>query len=960
MTRIFTRTLQAGLRRAFALGNPIVLVFGGHVRLVVGVLAMALVITALCAPLAVQSISPPFIDAPTNLAVTGTLNTGITLSWTGSAGAHHYLVERSESMSGPFVFIDLAFSPSYNDAAISSLHAYVYRVRTVDSAGAYSTPSNIALGTAITFEFSQLQGPQFNPLPRQRIKAQHFHDVRTAINAVRAVANMPAAIWARDTLNNLEIKASDVQELRNRLDEALTVLQIPVLLYQDPVLSTGANGTPIRGNHLEQLQARSTRGSSNSSGPLYSSAGRAVAGEFGPIIQLPLVAVHLSVLPDRRVLFWGRDFATDANGTILPTPNGEAKQVTGKSEAYVWNLTTDERLRVANSTTNLFCSGHSFLPDGSLFVSGGHAHADYDAVGEKQTNIFNYHNNSWTLGPDMNQARWYPYNVTLGTGEPLIMAGSYWSNPPTLPPTAAVNLVPQVYTPAPEVRVPLRDLSAPPQNRLTVYPYLHLLSDGKVFQAQSGFFSNQVEKQSRSLDPVAKANQWTELQSTLFPHAMGSSVFLGDDKILLVGGFSNGSVPTKEAEVMNYSPGSASWRQVTSMKFARTYHTTTILPDGKVLVTGGVSCPGPNNIESYDGLGVKCSGGQVMNAELWDPLSEQWTTMAAQKEIRAYHSIAALLPDGRVLVGGGGLPGTVGETGIYGSLIVDREIRKPNAMGLGHNNVEIYSPPYLFDSNGNPAARPLITSVPPPSATYGETFFVGTSGTGSQPKVSLVRLSSVTHGFNQDQRQIFLDNVVTGGGLLVTAPTSSNKCPPGYYMLFVLNAVGVPSVAEIIRVQNTSLFPTDVPQTTASGAGSTWEQGIEFSSTVDGQITHIRFWKAVGEPSGGHVGHIWDAATGMELASVQFFNETASGWQETQLPTPLSITAGARYKVTYNVYSVVAKTFDVFCDPPPMVCNPTPITRGPLVGWGSSYSTPAGSFPTTGSTSNLFADVRFK
>jgi hypothetical protein len=199
---------------------------------------------------------------------------------------------------------------------------------------------------------------------------------------------------------------------------------------------------------------------------------------------------------------------------------------------------------------------------------------------------------------------------------------------------------------------------------------------------------------------------------------------------------------------------------------------------------------------------------------------------------------------------------------------------------------------------------------------------------------------------------ISLQPTIFGGGLFVTIPASSNELPPGPYMLFVLNSSGVPSIAEIVRVQHSSLFPTATPATTGSGAGSTWEQGVEFSSTVDGEITHIRFWKAAGEPSGGHVGRIWDSATGIQLAAATFSNETASGWQEAQLPTPLPITRGVRYKVTYNIHTVVAKTFDVF--------SARPITSGPLVSYGASFSTPAGTFPTTGSTSNLFADIIFR
>jgi len=393
------------------------------------------------------------------------------------------------------------------------------------------------------------------------------------------------------------------------------------------------------------------------------------------------------------------------------------------------------------------------------------------------------------------------------------------------------------------------------------------------------------------------------------------------------------------------------------MNFPRAYHTAIILPNGKVLVTGGVICQGSNNVDC----------GQVLNAEMWDPTATPnnlaqtpWCKMAAYKEVRAYHSIAVLLPDGKVLVGGGGLPGAVGEVdanGVPVTIIDTDNDGRPDTFTdsskfYGHKNVEIYSPPYLFNADGSLATQPLITSAPA-SVSYGQTFFVGTSGAGTIPKVSLVRLPSVTHGFNQDQRQISLaDPQVVSGGMNVTAPADPKVCPPGYYMLFVLNN-GVPSVAKIVKVQQgqtTSFFPTDVPTTTASGQGSTFEQGLEFSSSVNGQITHIRFWKAFGEPAGNHFARIW-SNTGTQFVSVPFGCESAFGWQEVQLPAPFQVTDGVRYRVTYNIQSLGAKTFNVL---------DTPITRGNLTGWSSYFSSPAGSFPTTPSGSNLFVDIIFK
>jgi hypothetical protein len=156
-------------------------------------------------------------------------------------------------------------------------------------------------------------------------------------------------------------------------------------------------------------------------------------------------------------------------------------------------------------------------------------------------------------------------------------------------------------------------------------------------------------------------------------------------------------------------------------------------------------------------------------------------------------------------------------------------------------------------------------------------------------------------------------------------------------------------VSTIIRVQNQHLLPAAVPQTFDSSM-QTWEHALEFSPSVNGQITHIRFWKAPGEPSGNHIGRIW-TANGLLLASALFNNETASGWQEAQLQTPLSVTANVKYRVTYNVHTVVAKTVNGI---------PSAITSGPLVAWRSFSATPAGSFPMTPNTDNLFVDIRFR
>jgi tetratricopeptide (TPR) repeat protein len=112
------------------------------------------------------------------------------------------------------------------------------------------------------------------------------------------------------------------------------------------------------------------------------------------------------------------------------------------------------------------------------------------------------------------------------------------------------------------------------------------------------------------------------------------------------------------------------------MAFPRQHLNATLLPDGKVLVTGGTRTQPFSN-----------AAGAVLAAEMWDPTTETWTTLASMRWPRLHHSVAVLLPDGRVVVGGGGQPTGEGDS--------------------DHYDVEIFSPPYLFKGK-----RPKLTSAP--------------------------------------------------------------------------------------------------------------------------------------------------------------------------------------------------------------------------------------------------------
>ena len=156
----------------------------------------------------------------------------------------------------------------------------------------------------------------------------------------------------------------------------------------------------------------------------------------------------------------------------------------------------------------------------------------------------------------------------------------------------------------------------------------------------------------------------------------------------------------------------------------------------------------------------------------------------------------------------------------------------------------------------------------------------------------------------------------------------------------------VPSVTATPTPFSVTIFTTQVPAANPTGNGL--ELGTQFSSSQNGNIIALRFWKVSGE-SGSHTGHLW-TDTGVLLASVVFTSEKDSGWQEQALVNYVAIVPGVNYRVSYNVNAVFAYTPGGLS---------TPITNPPLTGLAGCWSL-AGSFPGSRYTDNYFADVRFQ
>jgi galactose oxidase-like protein len=492
-------------------------------------------------------------------------------------------------------------------------------------------------------------------------------------------------------------------------------------------------------------------------------------GQWEPSFSSGIV-VHASVLPNGKVLHWS------PSGAAPPTYSRLWSCVLsgGLCNPDVAGANSQD---IFYSTTDLFCSGHSFLPDGRLFAAGGSVFGTAE-LGTAATTIFEANPQPSpsplaTSGPTMTNGRWYPSTVTLGNGETAILSGIHCAVGQQTPcQNYEFNLIPEVLN---QAGTSLRSLSTA-QMFLPLYPRVHLAADGRVFVAGPN-------SPSRWLN-TAGTGSWGTTTKPYFHSGYpwfitdrdsGSSVMYDVDKVMLAGG---GNPPTNLCETIDLKGEAGNWEATDAMQYPRRHLNLTILADGKVLATGGTQGPGFDD---------SCSYNAVLAAELWNPWdgTGTWTTLASMSNRRQYHSVAVLLIDGRVLVGGN-----------TGSDPTSEDCKANNPV----YQQEIFSPPYLFNPDGTPATRPTV-SYAPDVVYYNSQFLVTAPNAISIDKVTMVRLSSVTHSFNMNQRINHLTFSHVGNGLRINTPADGNVCPPGHYMLFLINNAGVPSVAKIIKIE---------------------------------------------------------------------------------------------------------------------------------------------------------------
>lgn len=475
-----------------------------------------------------------------------------------------------------------------------------------------------------------------------------------------------------------------------------------------------------------------------------------------------ILAVHAAMLFTGKVLYF--------SGCEHDQGQNEAPNV---DHTRLWDPGTNNIQVVGSPTHDLFCAGHAFLGNGKLLAAGGtqewsnvpHPVHVGHFRGLRNATIFNPKfsgsSNPWTAttsmrterGKNSGGGRWYPTLLTLPNGQVLTMSGH-----PEKTDTRHNNIMIEIYKGG--TWLDKGDKVDAPDS----YPRLHLLPNGKVFS------STPMSGETQTWDPAS--NTWTNVAPSPgvdYESFSASSILLPllpetnyRPKVLVVGGI--------DPKIIDLGAVTPTWQNTASRALAgsplRRHVLSVLLPDGNVLVTGGTQ------------TGV--DSGAVLTAELYKPATDQWLTLAISAVPRLYHGVALLLPDGRVW--------TCGSNFDCKSGLPNRELR-----------MEVFSPPYLFQG-----PRPSITLAPKMvNVSKTPTFVIQTANAPQIASVNIIRCGSFTHCFDSDQRFVKLAiQSSTANSITVASPPNGKVAPRGFYMLFLVNNNGIPSVGSFVKIKS--------------------------------------------------------------------------------------------------------------------------------------------------------------
>jgi hypothetical protein len=519
----------------------------------------------------------------------------------------------------------------------------------------------------------------------------------------------------------------------------------------------------------------------------------------------PTYGIHGIMLPTGRVLLMSMG---EHHGTGR-SPGNEGQDVNNDGGAAIWDpskgtgpdaykfinpppTTLDDpkkrkgynKLRAAP----VYCTGHVQLADGRVVIAGGNLDAFDGGYGLKLVFVFDPFTETWIRERDLIHARWYPTLTRLPSGRVVIIAGrdELGVN------RTEVSLYPADGEKIPGIDTTAIDASAGTTDHGTkqagLYPEAFVVKSGKLAvvgptPTDGGFMD------PNTFSWTAMGGYYANVGS--YPAAfLEPSTIDGPERVYALGGLSKGGAV--QPLVSSIRPGiDTRWTDGPGLKLARRNSPAVLTPDGGVTVIGG----GLRDVRQVDPTSAWPSRRQP---EIWDPATKTWKLGPAQRIPRGYHSIAMLLPDGRIMSTGDDLEST----------LFDNDLSDDY-----DTSIEIYSPPYLFKG-----PRPSITAIPK-RTRYGTPFTFNVAGDAADiTRVTMVAPASVTHGLDMNQRHLDLQMVSRSGNTVtVLAPPTANAAPPGDYMVFALNAKGVPSVGKFTQV-----LPLGAPGHPDNDKAPTW------------------------------------------------------------------------------------------------------------------------------------------
>ncbi len=501
-------------------------------------------------------------------------------------------------------------------------------------------------------------------------------------------------------------------------------------------------------------------------------------------LTMPVNPIHAALLHTGKIL------VIAGSGNCPPQQAGCPQGPQYSQGAALFDLQSS-KITTMPTTWDMFCNGMSIMQDGRALINGGTkgygalavvgATGDTPFTGFANTSIFDPSGDSFIDVAPTAHGRWYPNVTELNDGRMMTTAGLNDTD-------GANNNTSEIWDGQQwSAEIPGNpNIADFPGFQFPLYPRMHLLPTGHVFYSAPS---------SAALDFNPTSQTWTLVAWTIYPgqndpngeRTYGTSILLPltpqnnySPKVMIMGG---DNPATDTTELIDLSPAGAQisaacptyapcWVQGPNMAQPRVEMEATILPNGKVLVDGG---------SAKDEDATTAS----LKAEIYDPATNSFSSAGSNAFARLYHNTQLLLPDGTVALFGGN-----------------------PAQGVYENHIEIYQPSYLFNSDGSPATRPTIASGVPASLSYGQSFTVPTPDASSIASVVLMKAGAVTHSFDMDQRYVGLAfSVATGtssAGLKVSGPPNSNIAPPGYYMLFLVNKAGTPSLATWVQVSGTA------------------------------------------------------------------------------------------------------------------------------------------------------------